>query len=54
MLYIRDEIKKLSQRYTNRMEKYPNILVANVMTKRQNITQIKKEITSRSMHLTGL
>jgi len=29
--YIKDNIKRLSQRYTDRMEKYPNIFATNFM-----------------------
>jgi len=30
--YVRDEIKKFSQRYTNRLEKHPNILAIDLPT----------------------
>jgi len=28
--HVRDEIKRLSQRYADRMEKHPNVLVTNL------------------------
>jgi len=30
--YVRDEIKKLSQRYADRLEKHPNILAIDLMS----------------------
>jgi len=44
--YVKDEIKGLSQKYTDGMEEHPNILAINLMG-RQDITQIKKKIISR-------
>jgi len=51
--YVRDEIKRFSQRYGDRMEKYPNILATNLMKTirlSQNNTPTKKKITSRFMY----
>jgi len=60
---IRDEIKRLSQRYADRMEEYPDIIATNVIKKvkttrrlkrklkSQNNTPIKKKITSRLVYL---
>jgi hypothetical protein len=42
--YVRDEIRKHNQRYTDRMEKQPNILTKN-HEKRQDFTQTKKTST---------
>jgi len=42
--YVRDEIKKLSQRYADRLEKHPNILTIDLMSETE-IPQIKKKTT---------
>jgi len=48
--YIRDEIKRLGQKYVDSMEEYPNVLATNLM-KEVNNTPIKKKTTSRVMYL---
>jgi len=53
MPYVRDEIKRLSQRYADKMEEHPNILATNLMKQIKN-APIKKKITSRVMYLTVL
>jgi len=40
--YVRDEIKKLGERYTDRMRKHPNILATNLM-KQVKTRPIKKK-----------
>jgi len=52
-LYIRDEIKKISQKYADKMEEHPNILVT-IYERNQNNTPIKKNTTSRLIYLTVL
>jgi len=49
--YVRDEIKRYSQKYADRMKEHPNILMKN--EKRQDYIQTKKKASTRSMHLTG-
>jgi len=48
--YVRDKIKRLSRRYADRMEKYPDILAISFMRKVKT-TPIKTKITSRPMYL---
>jgi len=43
--YVRDEIKRLNQRYADRMEEHSNILATNLM--KEVKMQTKKKITSR-------
>jgi len=45
--YVRDEIRRPSQRYADRMEKYPNILATDVVRNHEERTP------SRPMHLTS-
>jgi len=47
--YVRDEIKKFSQRYADRMEEHANVLATH--ERNQNNTLIKKKIISRLMYL---
>jgi len=47
---VRDEIKRLSQRYADGMEEYPNMLAIS-HEKSQNDTSTKKKITSRLVYL---
>jgi len=46
--YVRDEIKKLRQRYTDRLKEHPNILAIDLMS---DITQIEEKTTSRLMYI---
>jgi len=48
LTYVRDEIKRLGQRYADRMEEHA-ILAANLTrdVRSRDITQIKKKTTSR-------
>jgi len=39
---IRDEIKRLSQRYADRMEKHPNILATNFMKEVKTTRRLKE------------
>jgi len=45
--YVRDEIKRFSQEYVDRMEEHSNILATNLM--KEIKTPAKKKITSRLM-----
>jgi len=47
--YIRDEIKRLSQRYADRMKEHPKILAINLMKEVE--TPIKTKITPRLIYL---
>jgi len=47
--YVRDEIKRLSQRHADRMEEHPNMVATNFMKKSHNNRLIKKKTTSRLM-----
>jgi len=51
MPYVRDEIKRHSQRYTDRMEKHPNVLTKNLAKKLKR--QTKRKTSTRSTRLTG-
>jgi hypothetical protein len=48
--YIKDEIRKHSQRYADRMEKHSNIL-EKLYEKRQDFKQTKKKTFIRSKRL---
>jgi len=48
---VRDEIKKLSQRYADRLEEHPNILTIDLMSR--DTTQIEEK-ASRLVYLTVL
>jgi len=60
--YIKDEIKRFSQRYADRIKKHFNIRLISEKNKRniqtisekQQDMQIKKKTPSRRMHLSGL
>jgi len=52
LTYVRDEIKKLSQRYADRLEKHLDTLAIDEW--RRNTTQIEGKITSRLVYLTVL
>jgi len=39
--YVRDEIKRLIQRYANRMEKYPDILAINLTREAKILRRLK-------------
>jgi len=43
--YVRDEIKRFSQKYVDRMEEHPNILATNLM--KEIKTPTKKKIVKR-------
>jgi hypothetical protein len=53
MSYVRDEIRKHSQRYADRMEKHPNILTKNLMrsvkTPRRRKRRLSQNLSIRSM-----
>jgi len=49
VVYVRDEIKRLGQRYADR-RKHSNILATNLM-KEMKTVPIEKKITSRFMYL---
>jgi len=51
--YVRDEIKKFSQRYADRLVEHPNILAIDLMSDVE-ITQIKEKTISRLKCLTVL
>jgi len=42
--YIRNEIKKLSQKYADRMEEHPNILAINLMRDAKTSRGLKREL----------
>jgi len=42
--YVRDEIKRLSQRYADRMEEYPNIFATNLMKKVKTTRRLKRKL----------
>jgi len=44
VLYVRDEIKTLSQRYADRMEEHPNILVINLMKQVETTRRLKRRL----------
>jgi len=45
--YIRDEIRKLSQRYANRMEEHSNILTKNLLRNIKTKALTKKKTFTR-------
>jgi len=47
--YVRDKIKKHSQRYVDRMKEHPNILMKNLMRSVKTPRRLKR----RFMHLIG-
>jgi len=47
--YVRDEIKKLSQRYADRLEQHPNVLVIDLMSNAE--TPRKEKTASRLMYI---
>jgi len=49
--YVRHEIKRLGQKYVDRIEEHPHILATNV-TKKVKTTRLKKKTISRLMYLT--
>jgi len=42
--YVRNEIKRLSQRYADKMEKYPNILATNFMKEVETTRRLKRKL----------
>jgi len=40
----RDEIKRLNQRYADRMEEHPNILAINLMKEVKTTRQLKRKL----------
>jgi len=42
--YVRDEIKKLSQRYADRLEKHPNILAIDLMSDAETSRRLKRKL----------
>jgi hypothetical protein len=42
VLYIRDEIKRLSQRYADRLEEHPNILTTNLMRNAKTTRKLQR------------
>jgi len=43
MPYVRDEIKRLNQRYADRMEEHPNILATNFMKEIKTTHQLERK-----------
>jgi len=43
--YVRDEIKKLSQRYADRMEEHSNRLATNPVKRVKTIRQLKQKLS---------
>jgi len=44
VLYVRDEIKKLSRRYADRMEEHPDILAINLVKKIKITCRLKRKL----------
>jgi len=42
--YVRDEIKRLSQRYTDRMEERSNIVATNLMKEVKTTRRLKRKL----------
>jgi hypothetical protein len=42
--YVRDEIRRLSQRYADRMEEHPNILTKNLMRSVKTPRRVKRRL----------
>jgi len=45
--YVRNEIKRLSQKYTDRMEEHPNIPVTNSMKKVKTTRRVKRKLPKK-------
>jgi len=43
--YVRDEIKRLSQKYADRMEEHPNIFATNLMKEVKTIRRLKRKLS---------
>jgi len=43
--YVRDEIKRFSQRYAHRMEEHPNILATNLMKQVKTTGRLKRKLS---------
>jgi len=48
--YVRDEIKKLSRKYADRLEQHSGILAIDLMSKAETM-QIKEKTTSRLVYI---
>jgi len=46
--YIKDEIKRFGQGYTNRIKEHPNILATNVMKEVKTTRRLKRKLPSVS------
>jgi len=44
VLYVRDEIKRLSQKYVDRMEEYSNIFATNLMKEVKTTRRLKRKL----------
>jgi len=42
--YVRAEIKRLSQRHTDRMEEYPNVLATNLMKDVKTTRRLRRKL----------
>jgi len=49
--YVRDEIKRLSQRYADWMEEHPNILVTNLMKKARIMKRPSKKKLPQDLYI---
>jgi len=52
--YVRDEIKKLRQRYADRLEEYPNTLAINLMSKAETSRRLKRTLPQDLYPASGL
>jgi len=50
--YIRDEIKRLSQRYADRMEEYPNIVATKLMKEVKTTHRLKRRLKKKTTDYT--
>jgi len=44
MPYVRDEIKKLGQRYADRLEEHPNTLAIDLMSDAETPRRLKRKL----------
>jgi len=44
VLYVRDEIKRLNQKYADRLEEHPNILATNFMKQVKTTRRLKRRL----------
>jgi len=51
--YVRDEIKKLGQRYADRLEEHPNIVAIDFMSDAETPCRLKRKTASRLVYLTA-